>query len=102
MVSPTITSYSFVSNREYEYPRNLETTEVIAKQTQEQHHRLEQLEMEVKNLREDLYQANSHYNILLIILLSGVASFLINSAFPTKKMILKTTARNKEQILSNQ
>ena len=85
LMSPTIVSFSFVSNREYEYPKDLETTEAIAKQTQEQHQRLERLELEVKNLREDLYQAHRHYSFLLIMFFSGALSFLVKSAFFSKK-----------------
>ena len=85
LANPAITSFSFLSGKEYEYPRNLETTEAIAKQTQEQHQRLERLEIEVKNLREDLYQTHRHYGFILIMLLSGATSFLVNSAFSSKK-----------------
>jgi hypothetical protein len=85
LANPFISSGSFLSGEKYEYPRNLETTEAIAKQTQEQHHRLESLEIEVKKLREEIYAAHRHYGFLLIMLLSGISGFIINSAFFNKK-----------------
>lgn len=83
--APIVTSISFISSKDYEYPRDLATIEVVAKQTQEQHQRLERLEIEVKRLREDIYQQNRHYSFLLVPLLTGLTGFFVNSAFFNKK-----------------
>jgi hypothetical protein len=81
---PPVPSYTNLSDREYQEPANLETTEQVVKQFREQNYRLERVEREAVRLREDLYNVHQHYRILLLLVVMVGSTLIINRGFPKK------------------
>lgn len=100
---PTITSISFLSyaSKETDYPLNLDSKETALKLAQNHDRQIEDLETEVKRLREDLYETVKFDGFILLMLAIGlivpVLLNFLNSIF-FKKAVQKAGEEEMQEI----
>lgn len=71
-----------------EFPKELNSTEQVARYIKDHHHRIETLENELQKAREETYMLREHYNNFLYFLMLGILTYSFSQIlYPKHKNI---------------